>query len=278
MNLPEIAKKLRALADELDAARPLLFQHAGHEWTWHRAGDPMPCDGERSVAILQDDGRIYGARQPIKAKKWDWQPVIGWRYADAQQPDPYAELKAAHAEGKVIQFEQHFLGSKYWYAIDNPQWDEEPSRYRIKPDENPWIEWHGGKCPLKDEEVEEWQIKWANGDITTNPKASPSNYIWTKLNSPDDIAAYRVTKWRKPAPKQKLGPEDVPPFSLIRRKPEQNNGQQWHWRCVSYVHNVGIQCGDRGYKWKEMQKDYQINRSLPLTGKWNPEAWEACEK
>lgn len=283
--------------------RPLLFQHAGHEWTWHRAGDPMPCDGGREVITLLEDSSIGGK---IRAGRFDWgkrddgEQIIGWRYADAElkavpaseKPcgynsaleevtgvrDPYAELKAAHAEGKVIQCEQHSFGSRYWRAIDNPQWDAEPSLYRIKPDEAPWIEWHGGKCPLSDEEVEEWQIKWANGDITTNPKAAPSDYIWTKLNSPDDIAAYRVTKWRKPAPKQKLGPEDVPPFSLIRRKPEQNNGEQWHWRCVSYVHNVGIQCGDRGYKWKEMQKDYQINRSLPLTGKWNPEAWEACEK
>lgn len=226
MNLAEITKKLRTLADELDAISRVLAEE-----------------------LQQPD------------------------------PDPYAELKAAHAEGKVIQF--FSKTSDRWNdcnELDPPTWTSPPDRYRIKPDENPWIEWHGGKCPLKDEEVEEWQIKWANGDITTNPKASPSDYIWTKLNFPDDIAAYRVTKWRKPAPKQKLGPEDVPPFSLIRRKPEQNNGEQWHWRCVSYVHNVGIQCGDRGYKWKEMQKDYQINRSLPLTGKWNPEAWEACEK
>ena len=149
-----------------------------------------------------------------------------------------------------------------------------------KPDDSPlWIKWHGGECPLKDEEVEEWQATCRNGVtvIRSSPPSAMAAY-WSHDQHAADIIAYRVLKTREPKPKVPLGPEDVPPFSLIRRKPEQDNGQQWHWRCVSYVHGVGIQCGDRGYKWEELQKDYQINHSIPLTGKWNPTAWEPCEK
>lgn len=197
--------------------RPLLFQHAGHEWTWHRAGDPMPCDGERSVIILQN-GKQLGLPNGFCGKEWSWdEPVIGWRYADAV--DPYASLKEAHAAGKVIQEYANFGGAEEgWRDLENPCWIHGPERYRIKPNEV------------------------------------------------------------QPAPKQKLGPSDVPPFSLIRRKPEQDNDQQWHWRAVSYVTGIGPHCGDRGYNWEELQKDYEINRPKHRDADGNPTLWEACEK
>lgn len=147
----------------------------------------------------------------------------------------------------------------------------------IKPDDSPpWTEWHGGACPLQDEEVEEWEYKMRDG--ITQKCSHPTSRRWAHLAIETDIIAYRVLKWREKRPKQPLRPEDVPPFSAIRRKPEQDNGQQWHWRCVSYVHGIGVQCANRGYEWGELQKDYQINRSIPMTGKWNPDAWEPCEK
>jgi hypothetical protein len=50
-------------------------------------------------------------------------------------PDPYAELKAAHAAGKVI--EVRSWGGSDWCDITDPARDhpEGPSGYRIKPDE-----------------------------------------------------------------------------------------------------------------------------------------------
>ena len=140
----------------------------------------------------------------------------------------------------------------------------------------PWIKWHGGKCPLKDEEVEEWERQYRNG--TTGNGVKPSAFDWLNRGWNNDIIAYRVLKWREKKPKVPLGREDVPPFSVIRRNPEQDHGQQWHWRCVSYVHGAGVQCGNRGYEWEELQRDYQINRSIPLTGKWDATKWEPCEK
>lgn len=81
---------------------------------------------------------------------------------------------------------------------------------------------------------------------------------------------------RKPEPVWlDLGPDDVPPFSVIRRKDEEQN---WHWRVVTFVHGQNARCADRGYPWAELARDYEINRSLPLTGKWDANAWEACRK
>ena len=72
----------------LRTARPLLFIHSGHEWTWHRAGDPMPCNGDKMVVALTEYGTATA-----KASQWQWGDdqgkgnIIGWRYADAEKPD-----------------------------------------------------------------------------------------------------------------------------------------------------------------------------------------------
>ena len=69
--------------------RPLTFTHEGHEWTWHRPGDPMPCDGGREVWVIGEDHRVchHACHRPSKAKTWAWKNttkpyIIGWRYAD----------------------------------------------------------------------------------------------------------------------------------------------------------------------------------------------------
>lgn len=63
-----------------------------------------------------------------------------------------------------------------------------------QPAEIPWTEWHGGECPLKDEEVAEWERKYRTGKTHTGSK--PSNFCWTHDTGASDIIAYRVTKWR----------------------------------------------------------------------------------
>jgi hypothetical protein len=64
--------------------RPLVFTHEGKEWTYHRPGDPMPCDGEAFVYCLCDnEDELTNTR----AKVWTWGEkntgdIIGWRYAE----------------------------------------------------------------------------------------------------------------------------------------------------------------------------------------------------
>jgi hypothetical protein len=69
--------------------RPLTFTHEGHQWTWHRAGEACPCDGERKVVGMT----LHGGAQriPTAARNYLWEdndsnPIIGWRYADAPLP------------------------------------------------------------------------------------------------------------------------------------------------------------------------------------------------
>jgi hypothetical protein len=83
-----------------------------------------------------------------------------------------------------------------------------------KPDDGPpWIEWRGGPCPLRDDEVEEWEYKFRKHKAESVEPArrstsQPSIISWTHENLGGAIIAYRVLKARKPAPKQPLGPGD----------------------------------------------------------------------
>lgn len=133
----------------------------------------------------------------------------------SEKQDPYAELKAAHAAGKEIEFECKFKGSGDWQMIPKPNWDGVPARYRIKPEAKPvavnevpqgekqpdksgeseepaWIPHDGGPCPLKDEEVAEWQIEWNDGDFDTYKNLKPSEAGAWK----NGITSYRVLKWK----------------------------------------------------------------------------------
>lgn len=51
----------------------------------------------------------------------------------AVEADPYAELKAAHAAGKVIQCKLD-VADDFWEDIKDPQWGAKPHEYRIKPE------------------------------------------------------------------------------------------------------------------------------------------------
>ncbi len=55
--------------------------------------------------------------------------------APAVEADPYAELKAAHAEGKTIQYNCGSNSKPEWEDLPCPTFEGEPHEYRIKPAE-----------------------------------------------------------------------------------------------------------------------------------------------
>lgn len=84
----------------------------------------------------------------------------------------------------------------------------------------------------------------------------------------------------KPEPTTKtvpLGPEDVPPGSVLQKH---GDGPYYTPLCVStpddgvYLHDT------KPFKesYKALSEEWQINRSIPLTGKWDANAWEPCHK
>jgi hypothetical protein len=211
--------------------------------------------------------------------------------------DPYAELKAAHAAGKAIEVQMP-SGEWFDYNPDKPQWNLQPECYRIKPEPPPFqlpppppgMRWHRRTTrPLVfTYEGQEWTYH-RPGDpmpcdgerivcilmgIGAQAAHHAKSLCWTLLGqgSDSDIIGWRYAETTKQV---ELGPEDVPPLSVIRRKGEKQN---WHWRLISYVHGTHAICADRAYEWSELERDYEINRSISLTGKWDANAWEPCSK
>lgn len=68
--------------------RPLIFTHEGKQWTWHKPGDPMPCDEGCVIRIIGIDGKAVArdGYQLIKrsARVNRWSETIGWRYVETK--------------------------------------------------------------------------------------------------------------------------------------------------------------------------------------------------
>ena len=125
--------------------------------------------------------------------------------------DEFAELKAAHKAGKVIQF---FLFNDKWEDC-LPIWNHAPNRYRIKPDP-----------------------------------------IMVPLEAVDVLpgSVFRCLDW------QKHGGYFTPSVH--------KSGVSW---------TSGIEVLFETFA-NLLEKNWQINRSIPITGKWDADAWEKCEK
>ena len=135
----------------------------------------------------------------------------------------------------------------------------------------------GYRLALQDESAsqphEAWeQNKWRSAILGPGPFGSylstyrlPLSVPWPEAPKPDPYA--ETTK------QVELGPEDVPPGSVIR--PQYWDGPPW--MAVSKVCINDCLIEGKAYTW-EMLKSWQINRSIPLTGKWDATAWEPCHK
>lgn len=76
--------------------RPLTFTHKGHEWTWHRPGDPRPVDAATSIDVVTNESYILRGQKVKKDETWFG--IIGWRYTDA----PKSELEIIKEEVKNL--------------------------------------------------------------------------------------------------------------------------------------------------------------------------------
>jgi len=70
-----------------------------------------------------------------------------------------------------------------------------------------------------------------------------------------------------------LGPGDIPPGSVVRLR-----GWEEAWLSVECALEGSVRCGRNAYGYDVLKEGYEINRSVPVTGKWDPAAWKPCEK
>lgn len=184
---------------------------------WHRGDwtEEMLPEGYRPLLLEEEHQLLDEYSSPISFR-WNVSESYGQpsrpdhahrrTKRPLPQPDPYAELKAAHAAGKVIQCRINELDT---WDDSSPSWYNPPHCYRIKPEQQ--------KVPL--------------------------------------------------------GPSDVPPGTVLRKS-------EWlsAWQSIFGAYDRGVSFNGALWEWNDIIDTHQINRSIPLTGKWNPEAWEPCYK
>jgi len=131
--------------------------------------------------------------------------------------------------------------------------------------------WHrpGDKMPCDGDR----KVEVLFSDNTQSDRAYyGSSWSWRDTGDDDDILGWRYAD----TPTVPLGPEDVTPGSVFRHK-------DW----LPGVHRAYMEANETGVNWdKDLCLDWcalkdsywQINRSIPLTGLWNPDAWEHCHK
>lgn len=169
--------------------------------------------------------------------------------------DPYAELKAAHADGKVIQVNIGKWGNPeaedMWEDREDPAWDIEPEFYRIKPE--------------------------PAADATTIAKCA--------INNTEQNVQFRATAgygtWGaadpEPAaqvPLVALDQDDFKPGTWIEY-PDGTRGEVSYTRKDSV--KVGTFIGELSYSYLR-EKGCRMNTSIPDTGRWDKDAWRLCSK
>lgn len=206
--------------------------------------------------------------------------------------DPYAELKAAHAAGKVIQFKPHGCS---WEDNDDPDWTAPMSGYRIKPEPETFTAhgktWtrHVPGDPMPCEGGANVLILVKGGEILEG-NSSKFGYWGESCPEDDQIIGWR---YAEPATKQiELGPEDVPPESVLTRAEESDffaADEPGEWATVINV-DRRYGCTVSGFRatgipslyvisWEDMRKQgVKINRPRHRDADGNPTLWEKCSK
>lgn len=218
-----------------------------------------------------------GTGEPFKAM------IEGYYLRIKPKPDPYAELKTAHAKGEVIQYKDCIEGE--WIDNPSPQWTEPVARYRVKPPltllQPPLGLILHNPDNLTAKQVGEGYRLLATTEVDGRHSDLPTLQIWTQqrtwgctgdLTGNCQFITYRVpasTPWPDP-PKQKklvqLGPEDVPPGSVICA-----NNDKTCWLAILAVNEDRVFYNGLSHvTYEELFKRWEIKRPS--------EDWQPCSK
>lgn len=171
---------------------------------------------------------------------------------------------------QVIEFlQQQVEASTPWPEAEKPDplaairlahEEGKPVQYRNANSSGAWSQWHdydGGKDMASPMPIDnhggyrEWRIK-----PTTPPFQLPP--------PPPGMQWHREVE---------LGPEDVTLFCALRFIDKPKNEY-----AVTAIVEGQLKSYVMTFDPALLEGRMEINRSLPLTGKWNPDAWEPCKK
>lgn len=177
-------------------------------------------------------------------------------------------LDNLEAARQIIRFDYPFEYKTPYGQWRNPRLGVDALRYvaygydvRMKTLPDKWAD-------LKKAHAEGKPIQWK--------LTSEDNHLWRDTIMPvwKEGTDYRI----KPEPiRIPLGPEDVPPGSIISVQPS----VQYGWFTINATQTQGLHICNTACRfiyWEQLkQEQWKINRSLS-SGKWDPTAWEPCYK
>jgi uncharacterized protein YodC (DUF2158 family) len=184
--------------DILQAAIDAACSSLAHEFYMNSA----TLSPDNSFWPKESNGRLalargLLARLPSPAASQGSQPA---------EADPYAELKKAHAEGKVIQYNCASVGYEpEWEDLPDPEFGDGPQSYRIKP-EPATFEAHGktwtrhtpgDPMPCDGEAVIQYLMR--DNAWSTEPAGK---LRWCKKDNIGDIIGWRYADKPTPEPTQ----------------------------------------------------------------------------
>lgn len=113
------------------------------------------------------------------------------------------------------------------------------------------------------------RLEWRPKDNVWVESRAAQNQLW------DTQEHYRLVPIVTEPERVPLGPEDVPPGSVLRSPLSMPGTYIGH----TAVTQTGIILDTEPAPWQSLvDANWQINSSLPLTGRWDATAWEPCSK
>lgn len=251
--------------DELDLLHMAPAEHGIESMPWDLPAPPAPPEGHQWVyrglgwvgvkkvryACLPSGVGVWTdshtEKHPLGGRDWHYLeavPIAQPVKDSVEAVDPYAELKAAHAAGKVIQVRY----DEGWEADRFPNWCLAATEYRIKPAEGfseefpPAPEGHAYHNPenLTPEQVgvsEGWRLLLEDEQAVEGDEVNlPLGWEPTLNYGGHTKSASLTYRTKRPLPTTppKLMPleaEDISPGSVLRK----NHAGVCGWIAITYV-------------------------------------------
>ncbi len=304
MTKEQTIKQIHLCADILSHDHPWEWKDTSGTWIAQQFGclDLTNRGHEIRLALATPgDGRSLHNPDGLTAE----QVGAGWRLCLAiEETNTHADLQEYWIEDEAIWKKSgkctrgDFGSCRYTYRLPlSTPWPEAPKVDSWKLPEPPaGKRWHRdgwrkemlppGYRPLLADEIvvrgqggDEFIGGWEADDARVSDlfhwqhkdgeKRTPSSHGFWRTKRPLPVEPVLVA----------LSAGDVPPGSVFR-----TNEHPEYWFSPLRVTPCGCNFmndvhGSQVFRrWNCLQRNHQINRSIPLTGKWDANAWEACSK
>ena len=198
----------------IDAAFPVSYYSAliarNDDSRWH---EETSCRLAIARAFLAELGKIkpsWTLPPPPAGHKWhrnDWtedmlpegyRPLLGGEHSSNATEQLYNGVWIRLSDSVIARpCEEHLRTSRPLpsQASAEPTQKAESAGVDLdaQPPEDPaWVPHNGGPCPLKDEEVEEWEVKWSDEEVRCYTQ-SPQTFHWEDdFDKRATVKEYRV--------------------------------------------------------------------------------------